>query len=337
LSVRPSRADRPVRRARPCRLGFERLEDRLTPSTITFDSGILFIQDTAGSNNLIAISPAGSHHDGSTGVRVYSNLTGWHTQTFGDASHPVTKVSIALKDGNNLVAVGSLTGAQVLMGVGNGNNLIAVGDTQATGLIAGSGRNIVSLGGGTDAAFSGYDPRGGFSTAATVALVGESYLFDPDGAHLHAPSIIGNDSNNLIAIHDRAGQSALVDINGNGSNLVATGDGDDVVWVQGHGNNVVDGDEGVNVLEVDGDGNNRVSASGTGSITIHGQGNNQVDAGPQSGDAVSLVFTGTGGHNVVTTTNLADVQVNGVTVTAPGLFDGTNTIVRLLRRHAHHH
>jgi hypothetical protein len=129
-------------------------------------------------------------------------------------------------------------------------------------------------------------------------------------------------------VRDHAGEKAVVDIAGDGSNSVFTGKGDDIVWVQGNGDNRINADGGNNQIEVDGNGNNDIRANGAGSITVKGQGNNRINAGAHVNDAVFLFFTGTGGHNHVTAALGADVEVNSVKVTSSGQFDSTNTFVQ---------
>ena len=320
---------------RPCSLAIEHLESRLNPS-YTFNAGILIIQaDTQNSNDYVHISAAGAANDGTTGVRVESNLVnGGKATTIGSAANPVLRITLDMKDGNDDVEIAGLAQTKVLVGEGNGNNVVNIGDSLVVAFAAGSGRNDASLGGGSNATvLEGYGPGYTLAPAGTVTLIGWTYSVNPTTGGLSVPTQIGNNHDNAVVVHDQAGESAIVDIAGNGGNFVHTGQGDDIVWIQGNGDNLVLARKGHNTIEVDGNGDNYLRADGTGSITVVGQGDNSIHAGKNTADSVFVSFTGSGGHNSVTTESGAAVTVNGVVVTASGLIAGTHTHVKFKTNH----
>lgn len=311
----PSRLTCSARPARPAtaRLGLEGCEDRTVPASIAFDpaTGVLRIDADSNTDDFVQITPAGASSTGSTGVRVLSSIDGYQNRVFGDTA-PIGQIQINGQNGNDNVQVASLD-VVVLIGEGNGNNFVRVGNTRGTAVIAGSGRNNVQLGGGTDnGAFTNFFP--GVTTGVAVFL-GYDYVFgDPLGIFVNGE--VGNNRDNYVSVGTAAGQSASVDILGNGTNNVSGGAGTDYVRVIGNGNNYVNAGTGANFLFVQGSGNNNLTGLGTGSITIDGGGNNHVNAGTNAGNAVTL--TNAVGFSYIAAANAAAVTVNGATAGGTG-------------------
>ena len=311
-------------------LAVEELESRLVPS-YTFNTGILIINaDSPSSNDVVHIRAAGTASDGTTGVQVDSNLVnGGSPTTIGGPGTPVVRIALDLKDGNDTVSIAGLAQTKIRVGEGNGNNSIRVGDSLNIAVAAGNGHNSVKVGGGTDNSLAGIAPGNILSPAGTVVELGWSYRIDSAGG-LFTPftPIGGNLSRNKVVVGDHEGQSAVVDIAGDGSNSVSTGNGNDIVWIQGNGDNHIKAEAGTNQIQVDGNGDNHIRASGAGTITVNGRGDNRINAGANPSDAVFLNFTGKGGRNHVQAAVGAHVEVNGKTVTSSGKYDNTHTFVQ---------
>ncbi|MBY0459472.1 MAG: hypothetical protein K2V38_19290, partial [Gemmataceae bacterium] len=273
--------------------------------------------------------------DGSTGVRVTTNVTGaWQSQTYGDAANPVTNVSLDMRDGNDVVSVASLKAAVVFVGAGSGNNFVSLGETKSGGVIVGSGRNVLLIGGGTTPLFG--SSTFGDLRAGSAAFVGWGYQFTNGGRDIFTSgSPVGNTNANVILMDTRAGQSSLVDLQGSGNNLVlggrgadwvniagngnnwvCAGSGDDRVVVNGGGNNTVSAGSGNNTVNVTGNGNNTVRTDGAGSVTVNGSGRNSVRAGRNATAVIALNGAGVG--STITAPTAASVFVNGTAVTASG-------------------
>jgi hypothetical protein len=316
---------------RPCPLTLESIESRLVPS-FTFSSGVLIVHaDTSTSSDYVTISSTGSAGDGSTGVKVRSNLVNnGAATTIGGPGNPVLRITLDMQDGNDTVLIAGLAQTRIRVGEGNGNNVVAIGDAQDIGVAVGNGRNAVLVGGGSANTAGGIAPGNTIAPAGTVVLVGWSYTIDNTTGGLFTPfTPIGNNhASSAVIVRNHTGQKAVVDVATDGSSVVATDDGDDIVWVQGNGNSLISGDKGNNQIQVDGNGNNRIDARGIGSITVNGQGNNRIDAGNNANNAVYLSFTGPGGNNKVWASTGATVKINGLSVTSSGGFNGTNTVVR---------
>ncbi len=286
------------RRRRTARPEVELLEDRLTPS-VSFnpDSGVLFVQaDSPGSNDHVTIQAAGAHGDGSTGVKVMANLLEKPT-TFGDAAHPVTQISLDLKDGNDTVEAGDLPAIDWFIGEGNGNDAIHLGKSAAAAVIAGSGSDSILVGDASrDFPFQG---------RSVYIGVGFGYRFDAAGG-----SFIGGDigwgagwatnaGSNFIKVADSAAGNAWVDVQGTGSNAVLLGDGasDRVDIYGGSGNNAVflgngsydrafiAGGTGINAIRM-GDG-------AADNVTVGSWGFNAITLGDGTSDQVSALDNGT--------------------------------------------
>jgi|GEM_PF-5767964 len=320
-------------------LGLDVCEDRVVPASITFTNGVLLVSSDQTTNDYVRITAAGAQKDGSTGVRLFTNINGWHTQTFGDATHPVTNIALDLKDGNDVVSVASLSSVVTLVGEGNGNNFIQVGAGKDVGLLAGSGQNIVSLGGGTDNGF-GDNSFPGFSAGAVVFL-GWSYGFANGGTGIFGSPNVGNNANNFVHIGTKTGENSIIDINGNGSNWVGTGAGNDAILVNGSGNNHIftgNGDDrvvingggnnsvgvgrGDSTVNITGNGNNHISDRGSGSVTINGTGRDTVNARCSSSLTISL--NGAGVDSRIVATHTDNVSVDGTAVTQSGLDDNVH-------------
>jgi hypothetical protein len=314
-------------------LGLDTFEDRVVPASITFNNGVLFVSSDQTTNDFVRITAAGANTDGSTGVRMLTNVTGtWTAQTFGDAADPVSIISLDLKDGNDFVSVASLASTFVLVGEGNGNNLVRVGDTLAAAVIAGSGQNMISVGNGTMPTFGSFNLPG---LAGSAAFVGWGYNFVAGGSEVFLAGNTGNANDNVVHMHSRAGSTAFVDLVGTGNNVIRTGSGNDGVSVIGGGNNVIsvgDGDDivritgdgsnhvrtgyGSDTVTINGNGNNCLCAHGSGSITINGTGLEMVHAQYSSNLTISLNGAGAGSSVVAALTD--GVFVDGTPVTASG-------------------
>jgi len=311
----------------------EQLETRQVLS-FTFNAGVLIIRaDDPISNDGVNIVAAGAANDGSTGVKVRSNLVNHGgVAIFGGPGNPVVRVALDLQNGNDHVSIDDLTQVKVRVGEGNGRNDIRVGDALDIAVAAGTGRNHVDLGAGSTNAVSGLAPGGVLAPAGVAVLLGYAYTIDPNTGVLSTPfTPIGNNpSANEVKIRDGAGKTAVVDIASDGANIVDTGDGDDIVWIQGNGNNHIHVDRGNNQVQVDGNRHNEIKSTGTGSITVNGQGNNVIDAGTDPQSAVILNFTRAGGLNHVKAAPGASVKVNGVLITKSGKVPTTNTTVNFV-------
>lgn len=324
-------------------LGIDVFEDRIVPASVSFTNGVLLVTSDQSTNDFVRITAAGPNKDGSTGVKLYSNINGWQTQTFGDATHPVTNIGLDLKDGNDVVSVASLSSVVTLIGEGNGNNFIHVGAGKDVGVLAGSGQNIISLGGGSDHGFGdGNFP--GFSAGA-VAFLGWSYAFANGGTAFFGSPNVGNNANNFVHIGTKTGENSIVDIagngnnwinvgagnngivvNGSGNNHVFTGNGNDNVIINGGGNNSVSVGRGDDTINITGNGNNRVSDHGSGSVTINGTGKDTVNARCSTSLAIALNGAGVGSRIVASSTD--SISVDGNAVTQSGVVD--NVHVRIV-------
>lgn len=335
---------RPRTTPRAVKIGLDTFEDRLVPSSVTFTNGVLYVQSDQTTNDFVRITAAGAKHDGSTGVTLFTNVTGtWTTQTYGSASAPVTNIALDLKDGNDVVDVAPLSAATVYVGEGNGNDTVLLGASKTNVLLAGSGRDFVAMGGGSVNGAGDYSLPG-FSAGSAV-FVGWGYQFTNGGTGIYTTGPVVNNADNMIFMDSPKGENALVDIDGNGSNLIAgacgnigvyiqgngdnwvlTGNGDDRVTINGGGNNTVSAGSGANTVNISGNGNNSVSADGTGSITVAGVGKNTVRAGKNAN--VSVTLNGAGAGSSITASHLASVFVDGAQVAASGTVD--NVKVKLV-------
>jgi Ca2+-binding RTX toxin-like protein len=315
-------------------LGLDTFEDRVVPASVTFTNGVLFVSADSGTSDFVHITATGSKHDGSTGVKLFTNVTGtWTVQTFGDATHPVTTIALDMKDGNDFVNVGSLRATTVLVGEGNGNNFVHIGATLSGGLITGSGRNFVSIDGGSANVFGDGSLPG--VAAGSAVFLGWGYQFVGGGTGLFTTGSVGNNNANVIDMDTTKSQTALVDVNGSGNNWIFGGRGTDAVFVQGNGNNHIfggPGDDriiingngnnrvhtgtGTDTVNISGSGNNSVSSNGSGTIIIDGSGKNAVHARYSSGLTVGLNGAGAGSSIVGTPTD--GIFVDGTQVTASG-------------------
>ena len=340
-----------ARSPQTARLGFDTCEDRVVPATITFTNGILYVDADAATNDTVLITSAGTAKDGSTGVKVLTNVTGtWTCQKFGGTGNPVTNIALDMKDGNDFVDVASLRSTVVLVGEGNGNNFVEIGDTLAGGVIAGSGQNIISVGNSTlPNAFGSFNLPG---TANSVAFVGWGYSFASGGTGIFLNGNTGNTNNNAVLMRTDAGFRSFVDIVGtgnntvvtragddgvsiigSGANFVSTGAGNDLVRVQGDGNNCIFTGGGNDTVEINGFGDNCVRAGdGNDQVTVFGNGNNVIRGGHGDdiltivGGGNNQVYTGDGnntttisgsGNNTVRTRGTGSITVTG---------DGMNTV-----------
>jgi Ca2+-binding RTX toxin-like protein len=315
-------------------LGLDVFEDRVVPASVTFTNGVLFVSADSATNDFVHITAAGSKHDGSTGVKLFTNVTGtWTTQTFGDAAHPVTNIALDMKDGNDFVDVDSLRATTVFIGEGNGNNIVHLGDTLSGGLITGSGRNFVEIDGGSVNVFGDSSLPG--VAAGSAVFLGWGYQFTNGGTGIFTTAGVGNNNNNVIDMDTTTSETALVDVNGNGNNVLFGGRGTDAFFVQGNGNNRIFGGPGNDRIIINGSGNNQVHAgtgtdtvnisgsgnnsvwsSGSGAITIDGGGKNAVHGRRSSNLTVSLNGAGAGSSIVGTLTD--GIFVDGTQVTASG-------------------
>ncbi len=322
---------------RAAQLGLDTFEDRFVPSSVTFTNGVLYVQSDQTTNDVVLITAAGAKHDGSTGVTLFTNVTGtWTTQTFGGAGAPVTNIALDLKDGNDVVDVAALKATTVYVGEGNGNDVVFLGASKTNVLLTGSGRNFAVLGGGSVNG-AGDNSLPGFSAGSAV-FVGWGYQFTNGGTGIYTTGPVTNNADNLIFMDSSKGENALVDIDGNGNNLiagacgntavyiqgngnnwVATGGGNDWVVINGGGNNTVHVGSGANTVNISGNGDDSVSADGTGSITVAGTGKNTVRAGRNA--SVTVALNGAGAGSSITASHLASVFVDGTQVTASGTVD----------------
>ena len=332
----------PARTApRTVRLGLDVFEDRVVPASVTFVNGTLLIEADQATADTVRITPTGTASDGSTGVKVKSSFTGPKAVTFGGAGNPVTTIALDLKDGDDTVNVASLKSVVVLVGEGNGNNEIKIGDARAAGVIAGSGRNEITIGNGTDNLFGSTSMPG---TAGSVAFLGWGYAFANAGTAIFLNGAPGNANDNIIRMKSDAGSRSFVEVIGTGDNVVRTGAGDDGVSIVGGGNNRVkmgagndylaitgSGDNrvgmgtGANTVVINGGGDNHVRSCGTGSVTITGGGVNRVRVGADPNNEVRLDGAAVGSKIVASAS--AFVAVNGVQVFGPGTFDGVKVRV----------
>jgi hypothetical protein len=307
---------------RPARLGVEAVEDRLVPASVTFVGGVLFVSADQATNDTVLITPTGPAHDGSTGVKLVTNVTGtWTTQKFGGVGNPVTNIALDMKDGNDFVDVASLRATAVYVGEGNGNNMVFLGDTLSGGLVAGNGQNHVRIGGATENLFTDAAQPG--IVAGTGVFLGWGYQFFNAGKGIGTTNGIGNNQANTVFMDTHSGESSLVHIDGNGNNRIFGGRGDDSVYIAGNGNNLVREGAGDNQVLINGSGNNSVSV-GTGNNTVHivGDGNNTVKA--RGSGLITVVGIG---KNVVSARHSSNLTVKlneagaGSSVTA-ALTDG---------------
>jgi hypothetical protein len=308
------------RSPRTTRLGLDVFEDRVVPANATFNAGILVITaDQASDNDIVTIVAAGANADGSTGVTAtYSTPGGPVTQTFGGAGDPVTNIALDLKDGNDTVNVASLTATAVLVGEGDGNNVVNLGNTKFGGLVAGSGQNIVSIGGGSDNVWSATAIPD--FTAGTGVFIGWEYAFVGGFTGISAASSVVNFNANVINMNTGAGQRSLVNINGHGDNTVNGDAGIDAVYILGDGNNTLSMGADNDRVIIDGDGNNTVSTgAGDDTVNISGDGNNAVHT---NGGNDTVIFNG-GGANLQSVNPLT-VSVDSVQ-TSEGDAAGTVT------------
>ena len=132
-SCHPKRA----RRRPPTALRLEQLEDRLTPSTISFSNGVLSIADPSNGNDHVKIAPAANG-----GVTVRSNLG---SGAFGPA---VTEIDLNLGNGNENVQIDSLPGVVVSVTAGDGNNELEFGNEAVIDVTVGGGNNEIETGAG---------------------------------------------------------------------------------------------------------------------------------------------------------------------------------------------
>ncbi len=304
---------------RTARLGrdvFE-FEDRLVPATASFNAGVLVIATgLATDNDTVTIVAAGANGDGSTGVTAtYSTAGGLVTQTFGGAGNPVTNIALDLRGGNDTVNVASLTATTVLVGEWDGNNSITLGATRYGGLIAGSGQNVVSIGGGSQNVWSSTFLPG--FTAGTGVCLGWRYSFMNGFKDIGTNgSPVGNANANVINTNTEAGQRSLLTIAGSGNNTVNGGDGDDGIYISGNGSNTLSMGAGNDLVVIDGHGNNAISTgTGADSVTINGNGNNTVYT---NGGNDTIVFHGSG-------TNLIDPPPPTLSVNSVQQVEGDGT------------
>jgi hypothetical protein len=325
-------SDPPPPRSVP--LGLDTFEDRVVPASITFTNGVLFVQADQNTNDVVLIAPAGAARDGSTGVRLITNVTGtWTVQTFGDATTPVTNIGLDMKDGNDFVDVASLRATTVLVGEGNGNNTVIIGATLSGALIAGSGTNNVFIRGGSTNVFTDGSLPG--VVAGSGAYIGWAYTFQAGGTALFTNGPVGNTNANLIVMPTSPSQTAVVDVMGDGNNLILggcgaldlnlvgngnntifTGSGNDTIQISGSGNNAVHAGRGNDTVSISGNGNNTVWDHGSGSVTINGSGTNAVHARCSSNLAIALNGAGVGSSVHASTTDT--VFVDGTQATASG-------------------
>jgi hypothetical protein len=316
--------------ARTARLALDTFEDRVVPSSVTFNNGVLFVTADQTTNDYVRITPIGTATDGSTGVKLVTNVTGtWTTQQFTD---PVTNIALDLKDGNDFVNVASLRQTIVLVGEGNGNNFVRVGDTISGGVIAGSGQNVISVGNGTVNGFGSFNLPG---VASSVAFVGWGYNFVNGGTAFFLNGNTGNANDNFVEMRSKTGYTAFVDLVGTGNNVISTGagndgvsvigggdnwiftgNGNDLVKVQGDGNNHVFVGAGDDTVTVNGNGDNSVWAFGSGSVTVNGTGGNSVFAAFSSG--LTIALNGAGADSSVVASLTDGVYVDGTQVTQSG-------------------
>ncbi|HEX3151300.1 MAG TPA: hypothetical protein VHR66_24695, partial [Gemmataceae bacterium] len=209
-------------------LALESIESRLVPS-FTFSSGVLIVHaDTSTSSDYAFVNPTGSASDGSTGVKVRSNLVNnGAPTTIGGAGNPVVRITLDMQDGNDAVLIAGLAKTRIRVGEGNGDNVIAVGDAQDIGVAVGNGRNAILVGGGSANTAGGIAPGNSIAPAGTVVLVGWSYTIDTTTGGLFTPfAPIGNNhANSAIIVRDHTGQKSVVDVATDGSSLIATDDG----------------------------------------------------------------------------------------------------------------
>jgi hypothetical protein len=350
--LRQSRA-KSVHSPLKARLGLDAFEDRVVPANISFNSGVLLVEADQTTNDYVRITPIGASGDGSTGVKLVTNVQGsLQTMTFGGDGDPVTNIALDMKDGNDFVSVASLKQTIVLVGEGNGNNVVLLGDTLAAGVLAGSGQNVIAVGNSTlPDAFGSFNLPG---FASEAVFVGWGYSFADGGRAVFLAGNTGNANDNLVLVGSKTGFRTFVDVVGTGNNLILTGNGDDGVSVIGGGNNLIftgagndlvriqgDGDNwvctgsgddtveingngnnhvgagnGANNVTVNGNGNNSVCARGSGSITVNGSGQNFVHTG--CGSTATVALNGAGAGSVVCADEFTSVFVDGVQVTEPG-------------------
>jgi hypothetical protein len=323
--------------SRTVRLGLDTFEDRVVPASVSFTNGILYVAADAKTNDIVQITAIGAQKDGSTGVKVVTNVTGkLTTQKFGDAANPVATIALDMKGGNDVVDVASLRATMVFVGEGNGNNVISIGDTEAGELIAGSGQNVVSIGGGTANIFTDLNSLPGI-VAGSAAYLGWNYQFLNGGQDLETNGYAAGKSHaNVIHMATAAGESSIVDVYGDGNNQIIGGAGDDAIYVQGNGNNTIRARAGNDLVSINGNGNNDVHVGvgnntvnitgggkntvwdrGSGSITVIGGGKNTVHARYSSDLTVSLY--GPGAHSSVVASLTDGVFVDSTQVTASGV------------------
>jgi hypothetical protein len=322
-------------------LGLDLFEDRLVPSSVTFTNGVLYVQADPNANDYVQITAAGKHHDGSTGVRLVTNATGtWADQVYGSATAPVTNIALDMGNGNDFVDVASLTATTVFVGEGNGNDVVLLGATKSGGLIAGSGTDYVSIGGGSTNLFNDSSLPG--VLAGTAVYLGWGYQFGNGGTSISTNGGVGNNNANVVNMCTTATETSLVDVNGsgnnwifggrgsdnvyvlgNGNNSIFTGSGDNHVVIYGNGNNRVGVGSGDDTVNISGSGNNTVWSRGSGSITVAGGGENVVYARDSSDLTVAL--NGAGADSSVSASLTDSVYVDGTLETASGV-DGNVTV-----------
>jgi hypothetical protein len=326
----------PKSSSRTARLGLDTFEDRVVPASVSFTNGVLYVSADAKTNDIVQITAIGAQKDGSTGVKIVTNVTGkLTTQKFGDAANPVVTIALDMKGGNDVVDVASLRATMVFVGEGNGNNIVSIGDTEAGELIAGSGQNVVSIGGGTANIFT--DCSLSTIVAGSAAYLGWNYQFLSGGQDLETNGYAAGKSHaNVIHMATAAGESSIVDVYGNGNNQIIGGAGDDAIAVVGNGNNTIRARAGNDLVSINGNGNNDVHVGagnnmvnisgggkntvwdrGSGSITLIGGGKNTVHARYSSDLTVSLY--GPGAHSSVVASLTDGVFVDSIPVTASGV------------------
>jgi len=313
---------RPAPKARPsARPSLEALEDRLTP-TVTFNpaSGVLLLRaDPSSTYEYVNITPSGAKSDGSTGVNVFSSLTNYQTETFGDADHPVRHILLDLKNGQDTdnVQIASLAATDISVGAGNGNNFIQIGDARLIVVVAGTGYNNIQT--GSPAAVG--SPFG-FNEEI---FLGYTYNVDTTFGLISPGVFVGNDQGNYVKTADQAGTFNLIQVggqslvnNGSGANIINTGNGDDTISVLGNGSNYVNAGNGLHHIFVVGNGNNKVNANGLGEIHVTGNGSNYVNAGTDPDNFVFL--DDRTGFSYVAAAMGASVDINNTLVTATGFY-----------------
>ncbi len=175
-------------------------------------NGTLFVSDTSDGNDFVRITPAANG-----GATVYSNLG---EGTFAN----VTRVVVALGNGNNDVQIDNLTGATVDVVALNGNNDIDIGRTAKLAIHVGGGNNHIST--------------KNSSPAAQFIFVGGNGNNHIDVANSNSAEILvaGNGNNHISA----SGTGDFIEVLGNGNNRIKDDGSNDLIWLGGSGNNDID-------------------------------------------------------------------------------------------------